>query len=41
MTRPQRFLLRMVVFLAFVVAIVAALEVGLQSAFLHNVRSIR
>ena len=37
MTRPFRFLLRMIIFLAAVVIVVGALEAGLQKAFSHNV----
>ncbi len=37
MTRPFRFLIRMMIFLAVVVVIVGALEAGLQKAFSHNV----
>lgn len=37
MTRPLRFLVRMIIFLAVVVVIVAVLEAGLQKAFSHNV----
>ncbi len=37
MTRPFRFLLRMMIFLAVVVVVIAALESGLQKAFSHNV----
>src|SRR5271167_1387637 len=37
MTRPQRFLLRMIVFLAVVVGVVGVLSAGLIRAFEHNV----
>jgi len=37
MTRPQRFLIRMTVFLAVVVVIVGVLFVGLRNAFTHNI----
>lgn len=37
MTRPFRFLVRMVIFLAAVVIVVAALSSGLQKAFSHNI----
>ncbi|HEY1720811.1 MAG TPA: flagellar motor protein MotA [Magnetospirillaceae bacterium] len=37
MTRPFRYLLRMMIFLAAVIIVVGALEAGLQKAFSHNV----
>jgi len=37
MTRPQRFLLRMIIFLGVVLIAVGVLAAGLRSAFLHNV----
>ncbi|MBY0430635.1 MAG: flagellar motor protein MotA [Rhodospirillales bacterium] len=36
MTRPRRYLLRMALFLAAVIAVVALLSPGLSKAFLHN-----
>jgi hypothetical protein len=37
MTNPRRFLLRMTLFLAVVVVVIAALEAGLERVFRHNI----